>query len=369
MKYDLAQIRELFTKYGPVDVVFFDGQAEQLRDLAWKLQPNTIVTRGAMQTPEKTIPGQTLEGAWESCITMGDGWQYQPTLENYKSSEDLLRMLIEIRAKGGNLLLNVGPKPDGELPIEQEERLREMALWMFVNGEAIYGVRPWVVPNEKEIWFTKKKDTNTVYAFITHKDSWKLGESRDILLNSVRAGDETEITVLGQNDKVLEYQSTIPKTTWKQEPDGLHVRITLAQRLRDNRQWPHPIVLKMTHAQGPENQPRVETVSSSANVVNAPEGNRPGTIEAGFFQLTGNLLSLGGASEGEVGFEYRDITGQDTDERTSAWTRTSLRKQSSPGNFSTEIGGLKMGNSYEFRAVVKTGSGTVFGRELKLQTR
>jgi alpha-L-fucosidase len=135
MNYDLAQLRELMTKYGNIDVVFLDGQADKLRDLVWELQPNTVVTRGAMQTPEKTIPGQILSGAWEACITMGDGWQYQPMLENYKSAGDLIQMLIEIRAKGGNLLLNVGPKPDGELPMEQEERLREIGLWMFVNGK------------------------------------------------------------------------------------------------------------------------------------------------------------------------------------------------------------------------------------------
>src|SRR5581483_8435376 len=159
MQYDLAQVRELFTKYGPINVVFFDGQAEQLRDLAWELQPDTIVTRGALQTPEKTVPGKILEGAWEACITMGDGWQYQSMLENYKSAEQLIRPLIEIRAKGGNLLLNVGPTPDGELPIEQEERLRELAPWMFANGEAIYNARPWTVPNEGGIWFTKNRNS------------------------------------------------------------------------------------------------------------------------------------------------------------------------------------------------------------------
>ena len=117
MDYDLAQVRELITKYGNMDVFFFDGQADKLRDLVWQLQPDTVVTRGVLQTPEKTIPGQAIDAPWESNITMGDGWQYQPTLENYKSGGQLIQMLIETRAKGGNLLLNVGPKPDGELPI------------------------------------------------------------------------------------------------------------------------------------------------------------------------------------------------------------------------------------------------------------
>jgi alpha-L-fucosidase len=79
---------------------------------------------------------------------MGTARQYEPRNEVYKSGGDLIALLYQTRAKGGNLLLNVGPKPDGELPIEQEERLRELALWMFVNQECVYGVRPWVVTNE-----------------------------------------------------------------------------------------------------------------------------------------------------------------------------------------------------------------------------
>jgi alpha-L-fucosidase len=250
MALDLAQIRELMTKYSNVDVLFLDGPAEDLRDLAWQLQPNTVVTRGAIRTPEKTIPGQATDEAWESCITMGDGWQYQPTLENYKSAGQLIQMLIETRAKGGNLLLNVGPKPDGELPIEQEERLREIALWMFANGEAIYAVRPWTITNEKDTWFTQRKDDDTVYAFVKPpQQTWRLGGKTDVLLGSVRATAQTEVSLLGQNDRILEYQPTVPKTTWKQETNGLHIFFTQAQRLRDNGRWPHPIVLKITQAQ------------------------------------------------------------------------------------------------------------------------
>ena len=69
-------------------------------------------------------------------------------------------------------------------------------------------------------------------------------------MESVRATDRTQVTVLGQNDKVLEYQDgVVPKTTWKQESDGLHIRAMRAQRLHNDRQWPYPVVLKITHAQ------------------------------------------------------------------------------------------------------------------------
>jgi alpha-L-fucosidase len=261
MAHDQAQVKELLANYGSIDIMFFDGPAEGLRDLAWKLQPDVVVTRGAIQTPEQYIPGAPLEGVWESNLTMGTQWQYKPTNELYKSGGRLIEILIETRAKGGNLLLNVGPKPDGELPIEQEERLREMALWMFVNHESIYATRPWVLTNEGEIWFTKKKDENTVYAFIKQTPHlWTLGEWREIVLKSVRATEKTEASVLGQNDKILEYKPDVaPKTTWKQEADGLHVRVMRAQRLYNDRKWPNPVVLKLTNVTPALRLPRTET--------------------------------------------------------------------------------------------------------------
>jgi alpha-L-fucosidase len=75
-------------------------------------------------------------------------------------------MLIETRAKGGNLLLNVGPKADGELPIQQTDRMQELALWLFTNHEAVYDIRPLPVIRETltldhDVWYTKAKDSDT----------------------------------------------------------------------------------------------------------------------------------------------------------------------------------------------------------------
>lgn len=94
LDYDSAQLRELLTHYGPVDVIFSDGEATSLRQLAWKLQPNIVVTRGAMLTPEQTIPGMPVDGPWESCITMGNAWQYQPQNDRYKSGRELIQLLV-----------------------------------------------------------------------------------------------------------------------------------------------------------------------------------------------------------------------------------------------------------------------------------
>ena len=112
MAINRAQIRELLSNYGPIDLIFFDGQPEGLKQLAWALQPDIVVTRGDIATPEQHVPDAPLPMPWESCITMGTAWQYQPTNETYKSGRELIEMLAETRAKGGNLLLNVGPKAE-----------------------------------------------------------------------------------------------------------------------------------------------------------------------------------------------------------------------------------------------------------------
>ncbi|UCF35350.1 MAG: alpha-L-fucosidase [Acidobacteriota bacterium] len=255
MAHNKQQVRELLTKYGDIDVMFFDGPADGLLELGWELEPDLVVTRGAMQTPEiapsttQGIPDLISVEPWEACFTMGTSWQFKPTNEQYLPGRRWIEMLVETRAKGGNMLLNIGPRPDGEIPSEQEDILREIGLWMFVNREAIYGVRPWVTTHEGDVWFTRKKDASTVYAAVMG-DPWPWGEERTVILKSVRATDSTEVIVLGQNDQVLEYNpDIIPQTIWEQTDEGLRVTAIRAQRLYNDRTWPNPIVLKITNAE------------------------------------------------------------------------------------------------------------------------
>jgi alpha-L-fucosidase len=356
LDYDRAQVRELMTGYGPIDVVFFDGPHHGLRELAWQLQPRTVVTRGAILTPEQVIPGLPLDEPWESCITMGTQWQYKPTNESYKTGGQLISLLIETRAKGGNLLLNVGPKPDGELPIEQEERLREIALWMFVNNEAIYGVRPWIISNEGDVWFTRKKDANTIYAIVKSQERWPYGGWRELTLKSMRATARTQVSVLGQSDQVLEYRpEVIPKTTWQQGSDGLRIRALHAQRLYNNRQWPNPVVLKITDVERALTPPQVDTFDPQLNAASKTA------------RLVGALRTLGDSTRVEVGFEYRDITGLDLTERNSSWMATPLVKKEAVGQFSYDLPGLTLGHSYDVRAVVKHPLLTLYGMEKQLR--
>ena len=165
MEYTKRQLKELLTNYGPIDYFFFDGPAEQLTDYAWQLQPKLVITRGVMETPEQYIPGVALKGAWEGNLTMGTEWPWKATNEKYKSGTELIDILIETRAKGGNLLLNIGPKPDG-VRRAGVAPARNRAV-EFCERRGAEGVRPWVITNENNIWFTRKQESNTVYAFLT----------------------------------------------------------------------------------------------------------------------------------------------------------------------------------------------------------
>ena len=154
-------------------------------------------------------------------------------------------MLIEIRAKGGNLLLNFGPNADGEIPSEQAGILNEIALWMFINDESMKGIEPFHPIREGDIWFTKKKRENTIYAFIT-KEKWPYGTRKEIIIHSVKASSSTKITVLGHNGSVLEYQPEVdPSPSFSQTSDGLKISVMRAQRIYNDRKWPNPVVLKI----------------------------------------------------------------------------------------------------------------------------
>ncbi len=249
-----TQMRELMTNYGPIDIVFIDGRIattnSEIAKVCWEVNPSVVVTRGAIETPEQQLPDQPVPSPWEACFTAGDQWQYRPTNENYKSARKVIEMLIEARAKGGNLLLNVGPTPEGEIPPEQAGILNEVALWMFINQESMAKIEPWSVIREGDIWLTKHREENSVYAYITNPKLWNLGDTNEFILQSVRATDRTTISVLGHAGKVLEYRPTVdPSPSYEQTMDGLSVTITMAHRIYNDRKWPNPIVVKLEHVE------------------------------------------------------------------------------------------------------------------------
>ncbi|GAA3952210.1 hypothetical protein GCM10022209_57090 [Chitinophaga oryziterrae] len=246
MAYDKSQLKELLTNYGKIDFIFFDGPAEGLKEYAWQLQPEIVVTRGQMNTPEQELPDAILPGPWEACFTMGTDWQYKPTNDPQKSGTEMINMLIETRAKGGNLLLNVGPKPDGEIQIEQEALLRELALWNLANGESVSGVRPWNISHEGNVWFTRAKDTSTVYAFVPGGKDWKYGERKDLVLRTLQGNEHTKVSILGYGSELVEYKEGFDAGIYVQStPVGLLISAVNGQRFYTDRKWPNPVVIKI----------------------------------------------------------------------------------------------------------------------------
>ncbi|WP_430931265.1 alpha-L-fucosidase [Saccharicrinis sp. 156] len=252
LEYDKRQLDELFNNYGHIDMAFFDSFSKKpLVQWVHEKYPDILITRGEMQTPEQKIPDGAMPGPWETCMTMGTQWQYKPTNENYKSGTDIINKLIEIRAKGGNFLMNVGPKPNGEIAIEQEERLRELGLWMFVNDEGIKEVRPMSgIVKDGDLWFTQNQHKNAVYVFITDQKDWFKGFRRNFILKNLKATPETTISVIGQNDLVVEYwPENIPESRFIQHDKVLEISISRAHRLYNDKIWPNAVVVKLTNVE------------------------------------------------------------------------------------------------------------------------
>jgi len=169
--YMKAELKELLTRYGPIGILWFDGEWESpwtqergvdLYNYVRSLQPNIIINNrvgkarsgmagmdkgaehvGDYGTPEQEIPptgfGPGVD--WESCMTMNNHWGYNKHDEHWKSATTLIRNLIDCASKGGNYLLNIGPTSEGVFPEPCVERLDAISKWMKVNHEAIYGTQ------------------------------------------------------------------------------------------------------------------------------------------------------------------------------------------------------------------------------------
>ncbi len=165
-------VAELITNYGPVDILWLDGgqvrppkqdiNMPKLAAMARRHQPGLLVVDRTVggryenyRTPEQEVPEKAMPYVWETCMTMATQWSYKPD-DKYKSTRQLIHLLVNIVAKGGNFLVNVGPTADGELPEPALERMKEIGQWMRINGDAIYGTRPLPPYKVGPVCLTKK---------------------------------------------------------------------------------------------------------------------------------------------------------------------------------------------------------------------
>ncbi len=149
----VPQVKEILSKYGDIDILWWDTPKDMTRERAEKFLPviaeyPALITNnrlgggypGDSETPEQFIPATGFPGRnWEVCMTMNDTWGYKSYDDNWKSGKELILKLSEIVSKGGNFLLNVGPNSLGEIPQPSIDRLKQMGEWMKINSEAIYG--------------------------------------------------------------------------------------------------------------------------------------------------------------------------------------------------------------------------------------
>ena len=216
--YLKPQLKELITNYDP-EVLWFDGewidewtepQGKDLYNYLKSLKPSLIINNrigkgrkgmngmnayedaaGDFGTPEQEILAGTSEYDWESCMTMNDTWGFKTNDHNWKSSEVLIHNLIDIAAKGGNYLLNIGPKADGTIPPESVERLGEMGKWLKVNGEAIYATNGRKEYREGDhIRFTVSKDGKYTYIITTKP-------TRQLKLTTIGVKNTSRVMMLG----------------------------------------------------------------------------------------------------------------------------------------------------------------------------
>ncbi|QMU28554.1 alpha-L-fucosidase [Adhaeribacter radiodurans] len=239
------QIGELMTDYGAVDILWLDGgwvrpkntidpavdwqkaitfeqdiDMARVAKMAREKQPGLIVVDRTVTgefenytTPEHTVPDEPLPYPWETCMTMGDSWSFVPN-DKYKSTNQLIQLLVKIVSRGGNFLLNIGPSPEGDWAPEAYNRLQQIGDWMKINGEGIYASRSVAPYEHQNIYYTQAKGKSVIYAFwLSDKEDVALPATLQIPLNKIN--QVKKVSLLGRADKL----------TWRFKGNSLQIQV------------------------------------------------------------------------------------------------------------------------------------------------
>lgn len=254
VKFTHDQIDELMSDYGSIDILWLDGgwvrpletvndevrswgaripewsqdiHIDRIAAAARRKQPGLLVVDRTVHgpyetylTPEQNVPTEKLDYPWESCITLGGAWGYVPN-DQYKSAAKVIRLLTEIVAKGGSLLLGVGPGPDGTLNELQLTRLREIGDWLLSNGAAIYDTRTAKVYTDDTNFFTKGKK-GEMYAIIPLEEGKEIPSTISWMKNFPEEGGDVRLLMNGR------------KVNWKRKGDVVTVYLPSYMRKLKN---------------------------------------------------------------------------------------------------------------------------------------
>ena len=246
LEFRKNQIHEL-AAYKP-DLLWFDGdwdynadqwKSKEMRDLIDSWMPGVIVNSringyGDYATPEQGVPlTPPAEPYWELCMTMNDSWGYQPNDKNYKTSDQIIQIFTDCISMGGNLLLDIGPKPDGTLPEEQVSILKELGRWTGKHAEAIYGTRAGI---PKEYFYgptALSANKEILYLFIKDKPNGPL------MIKGLK-NQVNRIWVVGNGTKLE--AKVMMKSYWSEVPGILY--IDLPENLLDEKITVVAVLLK-----------------------------------------------------------------------------------------------------------------------------
>ena len=245
-KYNFGQLTEL-TKFNP-DLYWFDGdweqsakkwKAKEIRNLLLQNTPSTIINSrlqgyGDYATPEQGVPiSKPKSEFWELCMTMNNSWGYQPNDTNYKSINQIIRILVDCISMGGNLLLDIAPKADGTIPEEQVSILKGIGRWTNKHKEAIYGTRSGIPKKHFNGYTALSKDKTILYLYVDNKPNGPL------LIKGLK-NKVNRIWVVGNGTKLS--HKVVGKQYWSSVPGLLY--IDLPKKVQDKNVTVVAVLLK-----------------------------------------------------------------------------------------------------------------------------
>jgi alpha-L-fucosidase len=208
----LPQMRELLTQYGSIGLIWYDtpgeiteDQSRQFATVIRELQPGCLINSRVghgfydyISTGDNAVPARVFEADWEIPATLNHTWGYKENDHNWKDAGELIRLLVNINRKGGNYLLNVGPRADGTIPEPSIRILQEVGRWVKTNGEAIYGTIPGPEFPYEMAWGDVTHKPGKLYLHIFH---WRAAFVLFGLQNRVKKAylldsPETSVTVV-----------------------------------------------------------------------------------------------------------------------------------------------------------------------------
>lgn len=215
-QFTFNQTQELMTNYGDIDILWLDGgwvapprqdiDMDRIAAMARSNQPDLLIVdrtiRGKYenyQTPERSVPAEQLPYPWESCIPLSSDWGWIPDA-TFKTPAEVIELLIEVTAKGGNLVLGIGPTAEGIIQPEVETIMEEIGDWLKINGKGIYNTRITPHYHDENVWFTVDKDDKTIYAHYVPENGKKIPPVIEWEGNTPKKG--SKVTLLHNKQQV-----------------------------------------------------------------------------------------------------------------------------------------------------------------------